>query len=325
MFLESVRAVGGLAPKPFGVKLHMLNVIRGTALERWYHEGGRLMPRAEYIGTMIRALELLPPETVILRLGADAPEENLIAPDYVRKKFTLSNDIDKEMRRMGTYQGLHSGYKYIKDEEANVCDETNEYRKRTSLTNILSAAKRFFDLSVKDGGTYIDFTMGNGHDTVYMAKKCVSGKVYSFDIQPEALDVTRERLNSELPGWDNVSLICDSHDNFERYIGQNTALDGGIFNLGYRPGGDRKVTTRLDSTMTALRKAVTRLSVGGVIVVVVYSGHEEGVREGQAVLDFAEKQDRGSYDCLLHRLVNIPDAPYIAAFWRKRGKLGMRN
>ena len=51
----------------------------------------------------------------------------------------------------------------------------------------------------------VDFTMGNGHDTLFLAEQCA--KVYAFDIQPEALENTKKRLGDR----QHLQLILDSH------------------------------------------------------------------------------------------------------------------
>lgn len=68
----------------------------------------------------------------------------------------------------------------------------------------------------------IDFTMGNGNDTLTLSR--LAKKVYSFDIQDKALENTKKLLND----IDNVELILDSHDNFDKYV-QN--FDVGILIL----------------------------------------------------------------------------------------------
>ena len=176
-------------------------------------------------------------------------------------------------------------------------------------------AKRLFDVSVRENGVYADFTMGNGNDTLHMKKACPSGKIYSFDIQKNALDITQKLLESENCLDENVRLICDSHANLKKYIDE--PLDGAVFNLGYLPGGDKSVTTKTESTLKCLTDALEILKVGGVIVVCVYPGHSEGAKEGEEVLRFAQNLDKKQFDCLYHRLINIPDAPFIVAFQKK--------
>ena len=192
----------------------------------------------------------------------------------------------------------------------------NEYKDRASLTNMLNAAKRLFDISVREHGIYADFTMGNGNDTLYIKKACPSGQIYAFDIQKEALEITKKRLDEQNCLDENVHLIHSSHADFKKYIPEGTKLDGAIFNLGYLPGGDKSVTTKTDSTLFCLRGALDILKEGGVVVVSVYPGHGEGAKEGEEILNYAKNLDR-QFDCLYHRLINIPEAPFVIAFQKK--------
>lgn len=102
--LASVRAVAALRPQQ--VKLHLLHVLRGTRLGALY-EAGQYTPmtREDYVRVVVRALELLPPETVIGRLTGDGMGEMLLAPDWSRRKLTVINDIDKRMYAEDTWQG----------------------------------------------------------------------------------------------------------------------------------------------------------------------------------------------------------------------------
>jgi len=131
------------------------------------------------------------------------------------------------------------------------------------------------------------------------------------------LEITKKRLINENCLDENVHLIHGSHADFKKYVPENTELDGAIFNLGYLPGGDKSVTTKTGSTIACLTDALEILKPGGVIVVSVYPGHEEGTTEGETVLAFAESLDQKLFDCLYHRLVNIPEAPFIVAFQKK--------
>jgi len=321
MMLDTAKYIANLDPMPLGVKIHMLYADKNTELYRLYISGEiKFLSKEEYINTVISQLEILPPQIVVMRLTGD-PEINFEtgepAPLWVRKKFTVINDIDKLMEKRGTYQGRISGYKYLKEDFADIMDVDSEsrYRNRASLTNILSTAKRLLDVSIKENGVYADFTMGKGGDTLYIKKACPSGKIYAFDIQREALDITRKRLESENCFDENVILICDSHSNFNLYIKEE--LDGAIFNLGYLPGVDKTITTKTESTLKCLSGALDILKAGGVIVVSVYPGHAEGAKEGDGILEFAKNLDRNRFDCLYHRLINIPEAPFIIAFQKK--------
>lgn len=89
-----------------GIKIHMLHIIKNTPLADIYlSKPFRLLTKDEYIDIVVSQLEVLKPEIVIHRLTGDPKKEDLIAPDWVLKKFVVLNDIDKEMKRRDTYQG----------------------------------------------------------------------------------------------------------------------------------------------------------------------------------------------------------------------------
>ena len=53
-----------------------------------------------------KQLEIIKPEIVINRITSDPDKENLIEPIWLTKKCQLLNDIDKEMKKRNTYQGI---------------------------------------------------------------------------------------------------------------------------------------------------------------------------------------------------------------------------
>lgn len=102
--MQTVRDVAALHPDQ--VKIHLLHVLRGTALAGMY-EAGLYQPleRDRYIRLVADALELLPPDIVIGRLTGDGAADDLLAPFWSRKKTTVINDIDKLLYERNTYQG----------------------------------------------------------------------------------------------------------------------------------------------------------------------------------------------------------------------------
>ncbi|PKM83992.1 MAG: SAM-dependent methyltransferase, partial [Firmicutes bacterium HGW-Firmicutes-13] len=116
--------------------------------------------------------------------------------------------------------------------------------------NILLKALNFSHLligrAVKDGDLAVDATAGNGYDTVFLAKLVgEKGKVFSFDIQDQAIAKTKENLlKNEL--LDRVQLIQDGHENMTSYV--NDRISAVMFNLGYLPGSDHQVVTKPQTT-----------------------------------------------------------------------------
>ncbi len=103
--LKSAVDVAGL--KPELVKLHLLHVLRGTRLAEIYSRGEYTpMDRGEYVSVVCDQLEVLPEDTVIGRVTGDGVSDELLSPLWSRRKTEVANEIDKEMYRRGTYQGL---------------------------------------------------------------------------------------------------------------------------------------------------------------------------------------------------------------------------
>ncbi len=178
------------------------------------------------------------------------------------------------------------------------------------MVQLLDIAKSYLnDAAIPPDGTVVDFTMGNGYDTLYLSSLVPDGHVYAFDIQEQALVNTRERLREN--GRENVTLIHDSHANVKQYVAQE--IDAGMFNLGYRPGGDKTVHTMCESTEKAVTDAVDLLKKGGVLVISVYPGHEEGHDEGERLLKMLAAYDKRLYCVSCFYLVNSPDAPFVIA------------
>ena len=104
MMRESARQVGRL--DIHAVKLHLLHILKGTALAEMYGRGEfGTMERDEYISVVCDQLELLPPHIVIERLTGDGDRSELTAPLWSRDKRRVLNGIDMELARRGAFQG----------------------------------------------------------------------------------------------------------------------------------------------------------------------------------------------------------------------------
>ena len=86
------------------------------------------------------------------------------------------------------------------------------------MIDLLTVEKEFISSHIKKGGVAADFTMGNGHDTLWLSRQVgEEGRVYAFDIQPAALEHTRALLeSSDCP--ENYTLIGTQADQ-KKFIG----------------------------------------------------------------------------------------------------------
>lgn len=88
------------------VKVHLLYVIRGTKLERWYQAGEyQCLSCEEYVSIVGDFLSLLPPELIIQRLTGDPHPEELITPLWALEKQANLNKIKAHMKSRGIFQG----------------------------------------------------------------------------------------------------------------------------------------------------------------------------------------------------------------------------
>ena len=156
----------------------------------------------------------------------------------------------------------------------------------------------------------VDFTCGQGFDTYAMAQWVSKGEVIAFDIQEKAINETRARCQ-DMP-W--VRVICKSHELVDEEIGRFKA---GIFNCGYLPHGDKRITTHSEGVIAALKKALPLLQQNGRLVLVMYPGFEAGKQESLDVEEYVMNLPARDFDVLKIQLLNRNCAPYILMIDRK--------
>ncbi|PFH91053.1 class I SAM-dependent methyltransferase [Bacillus sp. AFS088145] len=188
------------------------------------------------------------------------------------------------------------------------------------LDRILPYARKLLQSTVKEGDITIDATMGNGHDTVFLAKLVgETGHVYGFDIQELAIQKTIERINNENLS-NQVTLLQRSHAEVKKVIpaSLHKKLKGAIFNLGYLPGSDKSVVTVPESTISAIEQILEMMAPEGIIVVVIYHGHEGGEIEKDALMNFAQNIPQDLAHVLTYRFINqANNPPFILAIEKR--------
>ena len=153
----------------------------------------------------------------------------------------------------------------------------------------LEMAHDFLREVITDQDTVVDATMGNGHDTLFLAK--LAKEVYAFDIQEQALVHTQKRLE------------------VDHYVNQVKAA---IFNLGYLPSADKSIITQPRTTIQAIDKLCHCLIKGGRIAIMIYYGHEGGNLEKDAVLDFVSHLPQQEFTVASYRTLNqINHPPFL--------------
>ena len=254
MMLDTVKYLNRLEID--GIKIHMLHILKGTVLEKMYEkERFHILTKKEYIDIVCDQLENLNEEIVIHRITGDPIKDDLIEPTWLTKKFTVLNDIDKELKRRNTYQGFN--------------------------LSILNKSRSLMEDNLKDNDIVVDATTGNGKDSAFLLSIIKNGYLFGFDIQKDAMENTNNLLEDK---YNNYKLYNKSHENIDKilkdYTGKISLI---VFNLGYLPKGNREITTKSNSTIKAIKNSFKLLNKKGHIVVTVYPGHPEGLKESNLI------------------------------------------
>ena len=105
MMLETARELSKL--ELHSIKIHLLHVLKNTELAKMYERGEfQTLEMQEYVDIVCDQIELLPKELIIQRVTGDGAKDELIAPLWSLKKFCVMNEIDKELGRRDSYQGI---------------------------------------------------------------------------------------------------------------------------------------------------------------------------------------------------------------------------
>lgn len=161
--------------------------------------------------------------------------------------------------------------------------------------------------SLVDQNDYVvDMTCGNGYDTEFLAQ--ISNHVFTFDIQIEALQHTKERLKE----YQNITYVHDSFEHVFNYV-DNAKLF--VFNLGYLPGGDKSITTKKEITLRTIKKLHKAIMNGSHIVMMSYVVHEEGLLEYQLLHDYLKTEQ--SYQIYETEALHKDNAPKLIWIQKK--------
>lgn len=192
-----------------------------------------------------------------------------------------------------------------------------------SLQRVLPFAQSLLKNVIKPCDIVVDATIGNGHDTLFLAQLVgENGHVYGFDVQEAAIVNTWARLEAHQMA-ERVTLVHKSHGEVLTSIPaiHHSKVSAAIFNLGYLPGGDKQVITKSHSTILALEGLLDILAPHGLIILVIYHGHEGGVEERDNLLRYVTELDQKEFNVLQYQFINQQNSPpFLIALEKKLKK-----
>lgn len=154
----------------------------------------------------------------------------------------------------------------------------------------------------------IDGTLGNGHDTDFLASKF--NRVYSFELQEEACAKYIEQANL------NVEIINESHHLFRKYVKED--VDCIMYNLGFLPGGNKEITTMHETSLESIKIGLDILKLGGIMTICIYRGHNEGEKEESCILSYLQSLNKSRFGVMIHSYLNrVNKAPILVVVEKK--------
>ena len=179
------------------------------------------------------------------------------------------------------------------------------------LTKTTNLAMEMTLQYINEGDYVIDATCGNGNDTLTLAQAVgPNGDVLALDLQREAIDASKA-----LMGEHDIKNVCFGQTNFtsmQKFSGfafPDRAPSAIVFNLGYLPGGDKSITTMMEDSLVGIKEALELVAFDGIVTVVLYSGHEEGAREKEAILEFAKMLPSEVFHVVYTKMLNQQNNP----------------
>jgi len=194
---------------------------------------------------------------------------------------------------------------------------------------------------IQSGDVVLDATMGNGNDTLFLAKSVGNhGLVFSFDIQKQAIEATRNQLIEnqydklfliqkddqfkKMPSEEGIYLLNHSHENIDlipiEQLAKEQKISCILFNFGYLPGGDKTITSHSHVSLEAVKKSLCLIKEKGIVSLVTYPGHAEGQIEDLAIEHLLSGLSSKYFEILKISYVNRSErAPKQYLIYKLRG------
>lgn len=163
------------------------------------------------------------------------------------------------------------------------------------------------ETNLKDKDLVIDATIGNGFDTLFLLEHINNGFLFGFDIQKDAINNTNNLLKEK---YTNYKLFNIGHENMYKTLKEyKNKISLIVFNLGYLPNSNKKIKTNYKTTIKAIKDSLKLLNNKGHIVITIYPGHPEGLKESIEI----KKYLKGLKDYTYEEFHNTDNeiAPYV--------------
>lgn len=181
------------------------------------------------------------------------------------------------------------------------------------IDNTKNLIKKIILEEAKKEGIVLDMTCGKGYDSKFILDNLNPKKLYAFDIQNLSKEKTLETLG-KFP--ENFTFILDTHKHLDKYVKES--IDLAIFNLGFLPSSDKKITTNYKEVIEAIEKLFLILKIDGIILITFYPGHPQGKEESIYIEEYLKNLSQKQYSIMKYEFLNQKNnPPYVVKIIRK--------
>lgn len=167
----------------------------------------------------------------------------------------------------------------------------------------LLLAKKLWQSFVRPGDLAIDATVGNGHDAYFLLE--LGAEVIGLDVQASALEATKAKTHGK-----KIKLFQHSHAELSSLeLPRSPRLI--VYNLGYLPGSDKQITTQVSSTLKSVSQGLDLLEPKGALCITCYPGHDEGLEEEKALIEWASQLDPQKWEVCHYKWLNRLRSPNL--------------
>lgn len=256
-----------IAELPFeAVKMHHLLILRGTPMAKLFHENRvRGLNEYEYAAALAKVLRRLPDSMAVMRLSADAPQENVLAPKWWMKKgqfremfldfFARRDDHDSPFEFAcrtadGSYTFYHPLYRQHFHSTAGAGTESDKkYLEPCRIRERLAAGE---NLKILEIGFGMGFNAAALHRAV---RETGNGAVHLVSLESDPAVLRAAALLPEHPGrtmigtllkaphFEDGAFRCDLvYGDARQCLPENRCFDA-VFLDGFSPDANPELWT----------------------------------------------------------------------------------
>lgn len=275
MMIKTVRYINNLDIQ--GIKIHMLHILKNTRLEKIYNEKPfKILTKEEYVNIVCDELEILNNNIVVHRLTGDAKEDDLIEPNWIKKKFCVLDSIDNELKRRQTYQGFQN--------------------------NISNRIHQIIESVLRKKDIVIDATLNNLEDTLFLTNLIPNGTILAFNNNEEVIKETKKQL--KFNNHTNYKLFLSPYNEM---INELKSYERKVSLILFNLSNENR--NNIKAIIKSLQNSLSLLNKKGILLIILQPNNEIGKMNEKSIKNWTKTIS--NYFIKEYHNTKNPSAPYL--------------